>query len=488
MLTAYDFSFASLFDQAGIDVLLVGDSLGNVVQGQATTLPVTLDEMIYHTRLVARGARRALVVADLPFGSYQITSEDGLRSAVRCVKEGGAHAVKLEGGRAVAETIARIVAAEIPVMGHVGLTPQAIHRMGGHRVQGRGESGRARVLADARAVEAAGAFAVVLEGMPAELAAEITRELAIPDDRHRRRGRLRRAGAGDARPARALGRGSELRQAVREPRRAHRPGGAPLRRRGRAREVPRRRSTPTGEVSVRILTTVAELQALADAERAAGRRVALVPDDGSAARGPPLAGRRGPAPRRPRLALDLREPDAVRGCRAISRPIRARSRRISRCVATPGVDVVFAPAAAEMAPGGRADLGRGDGAREAAVRPLAPGAFPRRRDGRDQAAAGRQAARRRLRREGLPAARRDPPAGERPALRRRDRGRADPARAGRARDVEPQRAPRPRGAPPGPRALAGARRSRARGRRRRAERARGCSRWSSPRSRRRRAP
>jgi 3-methyl-2-oxobutanoate hydroxymethyltransferase len=180
MLTAYDFGFASLFDQAGIDVLLVGDSLGNVVQGHATTLSVTLDEMIYHTRLVARGARHALVVADLPFGSYQITPEDGLRSAVRCVKEGGAHAVKLEGGQAVADTIARIVAAEIPVMGHVGLTPQAIHRMGGYRVQGRGESGRAGVLADAQAVEAAGAFAVVLEGMPAELAAEITRSLAIP--------------------------------------------------------------------------------------------------------------------------------------------------------------------------------------------------------------------------------------------------------------------------------------------------------------------
>jgi 3-methyl-2-oxobutanoate hydroxymethyltransferase len=150
------------------------------VQGQPTTLPVTLDETIYHTRLVARAARRALVVADLPFGSYQISSEDGLRSAVRCLKEGGAQAVKLEGGRSVAETIARIVAAEIPVMGHVGLTPQAIHRMGGHRVQGRGEGSRARVLEDARAVEAAGAFAVVLEGMPAELAAEITRELAIP--------------------------------------------------------------------------------------------------------------------------------------------------------------------------------------------------------------------------------------------------------------------------------------------------------------------
>jgi 3-methyl-2-oxobutanoate hydroxymethyltransferase len=180
MLTAYDFAFASIFDAAGIDVLLVGDSLGNVVQGRDTTLPVTLDEIVYHTRLVARGARRALVVADMPFGSYQVSPEDALRGAIRCLKEGGAHAVKLEGGTAVAATIERIVAAEIPVMGHVGLTPQAIHRMGGHRVQGRGERGRARVLADARAVESAGAFAVVLEGMPLDLAAEITAELAIP--------------------------------------------------------------------------------------------------------------------------------------------------------------------------------------------------------------------------------------------------------------------------------------------------------------------
>jgi 3-methyl-2-oxobutanoate hydroxymethyltransferase len=180
MLTAYDHTFACIFDVAGIDVLLVGDSLGNVVQGQDTTLPVTLDEVVYHTRLVSRGARRALVVADMPFGSYQISSEEAVRSAVRCVKEGGAHAVKLEGGRAVERTIERIVAAEIPVMGHVGLTPQAIHRMGGHRVQGRNEKSRARVIADARAVEEAGAFAVVLEGMPAELASEVTQMLSIP--------------------------------------------------------------------------------------------------------------------------------------------------------------------------------------------------------------------------------------------------------------------------------------------------------------------
>jgi len=180
MLTAYDFTFARIFDAAGIDVLLVGDSLGNVVQGHDTTLPVTLDETIYHTRLVARAAQRALVVADMPFGTFQISPEEALRNAVRCVKEGGAHAVKLEGGVAMAATIARIVSAEVPVMGHVGLTPQAVHRMGGHRVQGRSEDGAQRVLEDARAVQDAGAFAVVLEGMPAELAREVTRELAIP--------------------------------------------------------------------------------------------------------------------------------------------------------------------------------------------------------------------------------------------------------------------------------------------------------------------
>jgi 3-methyl-2-oxobutanoate hydroxymethyltransferase len=180
MLTAYDCTFARIFDAAGIDVLLVGDSLGNVVQGQDTTLPVTLDEIVYHTRLVARGAARALVVADLPFGSFQISPEDALRSSVRCMKDGGAHAVKLEGGRAMAATIERIVGAEIPVMGHVGLTPQAVHRMGGHRVQGRGEAAAQRVLEDAHAVADAGAFAVVLEGMPADLAARVTAELTIP--------------------------------------------------------------------------------------------------------------------------------------------------------------------------------------------------------------------------------------------------------------------------------------------------------------------
>jgi 3-methyl-2-oxobutanoate hydroxymethyltransferase len=180
MLTAYDFTFARIFDTAGIDLLLVGDSLGNVVQGRDTTLPVTLDEVVYHTKLVARAAGRSLVVGDMPFGSYQVGPEDAVRSAIRLVKDGGAHAVKLEGGVEVVPAIERISAAQIPVMGHVGLTPQSVHKMGGLRVQGRGPKGRARIVEAARAVQEAGAFAVVLEGIPADLAAEISSELRIP--------------------------------------------------------------------------------------------------------------------------------------------------------------------------------------------------------------------------------------------------------------------------------------------------------------------
>jgi 3-methyl-2-oxobutanoate hydroxymethyltransferase len=184
MVTAYDCTFARLLDESGVDLLLVGDSLAMVVQGHDTTLPVTLDEMVYHTRMVARGRRRALVVGDLPFGSYQASPEQAVRSAVRLVKEGGAEAVKLEGGIHMARQIEAIAAMDVPVMGHIGLTPQSVHRMGGHRVQGRrrgsGAGGRERLVEDAKAVEAAGAFAVVLEAMPLDLAAEITALLAIP--------------------------------------------------------------------------------------------------------------------------------------------------------------------------------------------------------------------------------------------------------------------------------------------------------------------
>ncbi len=180
MLTAYDFTFARIFDEAGVDVLLVGDSMGNVVQGHDTTLPVTLDEVVYHTRMVARGVRRAMVVGDMPFGSFQVGPEDAVRSAIKLVKDGGAHAVKLEGGVAVADSIRRIVTAQIPVMAHVGLTPQSVNHMGGFRVQGRGDDGRHQVIEDALAVQEAGAFSVVLEGIPADLGREVTELLDIP--------------------------------------------------------------------------------------------------------------------------------------------------------------------------------------------------------------------------------------------------------------------------------------------------------------------
>jgi 3-methyl-2-oxobutanoate hydroxymethyltransferase len=180
MITAYDATFARMLDDAGVDVLLVGDSLGMVVQGLDSTLPVTVDEVVYHCRAVARGARRAHIVGDMPFMSYQVSPEDALRNAGRFIREGGAHAVKLEGGEAVAPSIARIVQAGIPVMAHVGLTPQSVHAMGGFRVQGKTEQAADRVLRDARAVADAGAYAVVLEGIPVDLAARITDSIDVP--------------------------------------------------------------------------------------------------------------------------------------------------------------------------------------------------------------------------------------------------------------------------------------------------------------------
>ena len=180
VLTAYDFPLARLMDQAGIDVILVGDSVGSVVAGYETTLPVTMEEMIYHTRAVARASKQALIVTDMPFLSYQVDLPDARRNAGRLIKDGGAHAVKLEGGVNVAETIRAIVNMDIPVVGHIGLTPQSVHRMGGYRIQGRVEAQAQQLLADARAVADAGACAMVLEGIPASLAAEITEMVPIP--------------------------------------------------------------------------------------------------------------------------------------------------------------------------------------------------------------------------------------------------------------------------------------------------------------------
>lgn len=179
-LTAYDYSFARILDAAGIDILLVGDSLGSVIQGQESTLPVTLDDVIYHTRAVVRGRKRALVVADMPFLSFQISVEEAKRNAGRLLQEGGAEAVKLEGGVEMLETVEAIVEIGIPVMGHVGLTPQSLHRFGGYKVQGKDRDQREKIIQDALAVEEGGAFSIVLEGIPMDLAQEITRRLSIP--------------------------------------------------------------------------------------------------------------------------------------------------------------------------------------------------------------------------------------------------------------------------------------------------------------------
>ena len=237
MLTAYDYPTAKIFDEAGIPVLLVGDSVGNTVLGYENTLPVTMDEMLHHTRAVARGVTNALVVGDMPFLSYQVSVEEGVRNAGRFLKEGGAGAVKIEGAQV--ELVHRLVDLGIPVMAHVGLTPQSVHAMGGYRVQGRGEEA-ARLTDQALALEKAGAFAIVLEAMPSELGAELTTDPADPDDRHRRGTGDRRTGARLPRPARAVRTRPEVRARLRRPARPDREGRDRVRRRRRRRDVPRR--------------------------------------------------------------------------------------------------------------------------------------------------------------------------------------------------------------------------------------------------------
>jgi len=180
MLTAYDATMARLFDRAGIDLLLVGDSLGQVILGLDTTIPVTLDAIVHHARAVSRATSRALVVADMPFLTYQISTEQAMCNAARLFQEGGAAAVKIEGGRPVAETVRRLTAAGLPVMGHVGLTPQHVHRLGGMRRQARDDEAAAELMCDALALEEAGAFAIVLEAIPDSVASAVTSRLKIP--------------------------------------------------------------------------------------------------------------------------------------------------------------------------------------------------------------------------------------------------------------------------------------------------------------------
>ena len=180
MLTAYDFSFAKLFDGSGIDAILVGDSASNVMAGHETTLPITLDQMIYHAQCVVRGINRCLVVVDMPFGSYQSNTDNAVASAIRIMKETGAHSIKLEGGEEVVESIKRIVAAGIPVMGHLGLTPQSIYKFGTYTVRAKQEEEAAKLRNDAQLLQQAGCFAIVLEKIPADLAKEVSESLSIP--------------------------------------------------------------------------------------------------------------------------------------------------------------------------------------------------------------------------------------------------------------------------------------------------------------------
>ena len=180
MITAYDFSFAKIFDAAGIDVILVGDSASNVMAGHETTLPITLDQIIYHASSVIRGVDRSLVVVDLPFGSYQSNSREALASAIRIMKETGAHAVKLEGGEEILESVKRIVAAGVPVMGHLGLTPQSIYKFGTYTVRAREDAEAEKLKKDAKLLEESGCFAMVLEKIPASLAKEVSQAATIP--------------------------------------------------------------------------------------------------------------------------------------------------------------------------------------------------------------------------------------------------------------------------------------------------------------------
>jgi 3-methyl-2-oxobutanoate hydroxymethyltransferase len=180
MLTAYDFTMAQIIDQAGIDIILVGDSAANVMAGHKTTVPMTLDQMIYHTACVARGVKQALVIGDMPFMSFQVSDEEALRSAGRMMKETGAQGIKMEGGQTVVQTIEKVTGVGIPVMGHLGLTPQSINQFGGFQVQAHEEDEARRLLEDAKALEQAGCFSLVLEKIPADLAKEVTEALSIP--------------------------------------------------------------------------------------------------------------------------------------------------------------------------------------------------------------------------------------------------------------------------------------------------------------------
>ena len=252
MLTAYDYSMARIVESAGVDVILVGDSAANVMAGHETTLPITLDQMIYHARSVTRAVKRALVVVDMPFGTYQGNSKEALSSAIRIMKETEADAIKLEGGEEVLESVGRILSAGIPVMGHLGLTPQSIHKYGTYTVRAKEEAEAQKLLRDAHLLEEAGCFGIVLEKIPAALGAQVAGELRIPLDRDRGRKQRRRTSARDPRHAghhhRIL---TPLPAALRRPSHANDGRHPKLRRRCQKRSIPERTGTVLGIVTTK---------------------------------------------------------------------------------------------------------------------------------------------------------------------------------------------------------------------------------------------
>ena len=236
MLTAYDATMARLLERAGVDVLLVGDSVATAMLGYDTTLPVTLDVMVHHTAAVVRGTERALVIADMPFLTYQVTPSEAVRNAGRLLKDAGAAAVKIEGGSSVTEVMRRLVDVGIPVMGHLGVTPQSVNQQSGYRQRGGNPHDAEIIFNDALALQGAGAFAVVLEAIPSDLAARDDGGARCADHRYRRRTRLRRPGARQLRPARPARQSAAVREEVRGPCRHHRRGGSRVCR-GRAHRI-----------------------------------------------------------------------------------------------------------------------------------------------------------------------------------------------------------------------------------------------------------